>query len=108
LPKQFGALLRGEALDCADARLQPVPLTIDLFERSAGPQHFARALALSRFGHTLVQIGQELRIAKRQAHIAVQYGKALEVAGLSDPYVKLEGPPKAASRWRLPASLTSE
>jgi hypothetical protein len=37
----------------------------------------------------------------RQAHIAVQYGRDLHLAGLSDAYVELQQSPEAASRWRF-------
>ncbi len=57
---------------------------------------------MSRAGLNLKLIGEELGICKPQAHRVVKYGKALEAAGLKDPYVELTSPPAAASRWRLP------
>src|SRR5207245_282418 len=74
LPDRIFAYRKGAPDEQPAERLPVVALSVDLFEPSAGPKHFARALALSQAGHTLVQIGQELRLAKRQAHIAVTYG----------------------------------
>jgi hypothetical protein len=55
---------------------------------------------LEAAGETLVEIGHELGISKRQAHLAVAYGRQMRVAGRTDPYIELMEPPVAASRWR--------
>jgi hypothetical protein len=103
LPDQLRMALQGLYSDDLSGHLGIETLTVDLFDRSAGPRHFARALALSNEGRTLEQIGSELSLGKRQAHIAVQYGRKMEGAGLTDPYVELTAPPSAASRWRPPS-----
>jgi hypothetical protein len=107
LPEQVRAGLRGTYDGSLADRQMVIPMTVNLFECSAGPQHFAEALRLNRAGYTLIQIGQEMGIAKRQAHIAVQYGKALEEAGVNDPFIELTEPPSAASRWRSRRRLSN-
>jgi hypothetical protein len=37
---------------------------------------------------------------KRRANIAVQYGRLLRAAGMSDPFIELIEAPATASRWR--------
>jgi hypothetical protein len=100
LPGQWQALWHGARLGTVCGPVECTPLAVDLFNRPAGPKHFARALELHVVGKSLVKIGEELGIAKRQAHIALQYGHLLKDAGLTDPYGELKGPPEAASRWR--------
>jgi hypothetical protein len=107
LPEHVLAGLRGTYDGPLADRQMVIPMTVDLFDRPAGPRHFAEALRLSTAGYTLLQIGQELGIAKRQAHIAVQYGKALEEAGINDPLIELTEPPSAASRWRSRRRLSN-
>lgn len=100
LPDQLLPALLGNHAEAGAGRLHVIPMTIDLFERSAGPQYFAEALTLSKASTTLEDIGKQLGIGKRKAHIAVQYGRALEAAGLTDPFIELTAEPTAASRWR--------
>jgi hypothetical protein len=73
---------------------------VDLFDPSSGPRCGLQAFALKQQGLSLVKIGLELRISKRSAHIAAQYGKAMTEAGISDPFIELTDRPTAASRWR--------
>ena len=54
---------------------------------------------LNRQGLTPTQIGRKLGITKRRADLAVQYGKALELAGITDPYIELTSMPAKASHW---------
>jgi DNA invertase Pin-like site-specific DNA recombinase len=109
LPEQFRSLLDGAHAGPLTDGMHVIPLSVDLFEPSAGPRHFVRALALSEAGRTLVEIAAELGIAKRQAHIAVQFGRKLREAGVTDPYRELTRPPAAASRWRTrPEAKTTE
>lgn len=100
LPDRTLACLRGKCKGPAAEQLHRTTISVDLFKRSAGPKHFARALALSEAKYTLEEVGRELGVAKRQAHIAAQYGRAMRAAGLTDPYMELTEPPAAASRWR--------
>jgi len=99
LPDELLRVLRGTFDEVLADRLRTIPLRADLFKPSSGPRHFAQALALSEAKLTLVAIGEKLGTAKRQAHIAVQYGKQMREAGLIDPYVELTEPPAVASRW---------
>lgn len=100
LPDQMRSLLEGSAYSLNSAKFMTVPITVDLFERSAGPRYGLEALALKEKGLTLEVIGSRLGIAKRQAHIATTYGKAMVGAGMADPYLELKEPLAAASRWR--------
>jgi DNA invertase Pin-like site-specific DNA recombinase len=100
LPEQILPALQDIHADVGTGLLHVIPMTIDLFELSAGPQHFAEALKLSKASTTLEEIGKQLGITKRQAHIAVQYGRDLEAAGLTDPFIELTAEPTEASRWR--------
>lgn len=80
---------------------ETIPMVVDLFEPSTGPKHGLAALRLQEEQHLgLTAIGKQLDISKRQAHIAVEYGKTLREAGLVDPFVELTKAPQAASRWR--------
>src|SRR5262249_47253781 len=76
-------------------------MSVELFERSAGPRLFKEALTLAEAEMRLVDIGEKLGVAKRQAHIAVMYGKAMTQAGLTDPFIELSAPPANASRGVL-------
>jgi DNA invertase Pin-like site-specific DNA recombinase len=79
---------------------ETIPMVVDLFEPSTGPKHGLAALSLREEQHLgLTAIGKQLDISKRQAHIAVEYGKTLREAGLVDPFVELTKAPQAASRW---------
>ena len=99
LPDQFLPALQGVHAEAGAGGFHVIPMTVDLFESSAGPKHFAEALNLSKAGVTLEEIGKQ-RFAKRQAHIAVQYGRDLEAAGLTDLFIELTEEPAEASRWR--------
>ena len=101
LPAQWQALFTGMSPGPIRVPVAARAMTVDLFKRSAGPGYFARALEMAEAGKTLVEIGQALGITRRQAHIALQYGRDLSRAGLTDPYVELKKAPGAASRWRF-------
>ena len=77
-----------------------VPLQVDLFKPSCGPKFGLAALRLQEQGLGLTAIGKKLGISKCQTNRAVQYGRGLRAAGLSDPFVEITEPPAAASRWR--------
>ncbi len=101
LPARTRAALRTLYDVPIEDEFERVPMLVDLFNRSAGPEHGLAALQLQeKDGLGLTAIGKRLGITKRQANIAVQYGRALRDAGLTDPYIELKEPPAAASRWR--------
>lgn len=76
-------------------------MLVNLFTPSAGPEHGLAALKLKEEDQLgLTAIGRRLGITKRQANIAVQYGKSLRTAGLEDPFVELTLAPEVASRWQ--------
>ncbi|MBN8625956.1 MAG: hypothetical protein J0M17_10740, partial [Planctomycetes bacterium] len=105
LPEQLVAALSG-ASDWRPNQWLPIKrIQIDLFEPSLVPQHAVAAYRLSLEkengkSKTLCQIGQQLGISKRQAHLAKQLGKEMNAAGITDAYICLDCAPHAASRWR--------
>ena len=83
--------------------LQPVSLCVNLFEPSTGPKYGLEAERLDREEQLgLTAIGRGLGINKRKANIAVQYGRQLRNAGLTDPFTELSECPASASRWKVP------
>jgi len=96
LQKLHGDRLPDLLPDC----LQPVAISVDLFERSTGPEHWKMALELHEQGLGPTAIGKSLGISKRGACIARDYGRQLRQAGLDDPFLELTEPPATASRWR--------
>ncbi|WP_428308149.1 hypothetical protein [Lacipirellula sp.] len=99
LPDALSRLLAGDA-GAGSGDILSVKVTVDLFEPSNAPKHAIQAIALKHKNLTLQQIGDELGISKRSAHLAVQYGAAMEATGVTDPFVELTEPPDSASRWR--------
>ena len=101
LPARTRAALKSPCDGTVHQQFECIPMLVDLFDRSAGPKHGLRALQLKEEGRLgLTAIGKILEITKRQANSAVQYGRALREASLSDPFTELTEPPTAASRWR--------
>jgi site-specific DNA recombinase len=88
-----------------DSAFPTIPMLVDLFEPATGPKHGITALALYEAGMKLPEIGSRLGYApskaKRNANIAVQYGRMLRGAGLTDAFQELLEAPPAASRWRM-------
>jgi hypothetical protein len=81
--------------------LTPRQCLVDLFSPSAGPRYWKAALELADQGNGLTAIGNALQTTKRNAHIALMYGRQLRELGLSDAFMELHGAPGAASRWRI-------
>lgn len=81
-------------------QFESIPLTIDLFTRSAGPAYGQKALELKNQGLGLTAIGKALGITKRRAHLAVQFAEAMRDAGVTEPFTELTAAPLNASRWR--------
>jgi hypothetical protein len=101
LPAQTRVSLAGLYGEVIADDFGSIKMMVDLFEPSAGPKYGLRALELrEKQGLTFVGIGEALGVSKRTACVAVQYGLALREAGLTDPFLELTEPPKAASRWR--------
>ncbi len=99
------ARLRGVLANLVDGpvykQFETIPMLVDLFDLSTGPTHGREALRLKEEeGLGLTAIGRRLGITKRKADIAVQFGKSMRAASLTDPYIELTAPPAAASRWR--------
>ena len=101
LPPQTRALLIGLYDERIADEFDLVPMQVDLFKPSTGPRCGLRAVELeTQHGWGPTRIGQKLRITKRKACIALEYGRKMRAAGITDPFIELTEPPKAASRWR--------
>lgn len=101
LPNRVWLALNGLRDDGIDAEFEKIPIMVNLFEPSTGPTYGLQALKLAEEESLgLTAIGRRLGINKRRANLAVQYGRNLRSAGLTDPYIELTAPPAAASRWR--------
>jgi len=98
LPDHLGRMLIQE--EGCEGELLVVPLVVNLFNPSNAPKFAVQAVALQETGLTLEEIGNQLGISKRSAHLAVQYGNAMVREGLADPFIELAEPPDNASRWR--------
>jgi DNA invertase Pin-like site-specific DNA recombinase len=108
LPEQVQGLLQGLRAGPLAGQVQTIPMSVDLFERSAAVRYGLAAVALQEAGLSLAQIGQQLGIGKRQAHLAAQCGKRLKQAGRTDAFVELTQAPPAASRWRTHRRLAPQ
>jgi hypothetical protein len=86
-------------LDCELAsRLRSIPVIVDLFEPSAGPRLFAKALQLSEAKLTLEEIGREIGVAKRQA---VLIARRQAVRGMaSNSLLAKAGADSRSQSWR--------
>ncbi|MBN8625688.1 MAG: recombinase family protein [Planctomycetes bacterium] len=104
LPARTRAALVGLHGKLDDLGFERIAVMVDLFEPSTGPKYGLEALALYDQKIGLTEIGVRLGISKRQANIAVQYGRLLREAGLTDPFIELTAPPPQASRWRAPGT----
>lgn len=101
LPARTRAVLAGLLDDSVYTRFEQRTLLVNLFEPSTCPEHGSAALALNQQqGMNPTAIGKALGITKRQADLALQYGRKLRAANLQDPFIELTEPPAKASRWR--------
>ena len=108
LPGQISAHVQSHVASESGQSILQRKIFVELFEPSIAPKY--AMCALDRFQHdpdnppTLEQLGHELGISKRSAHLALQMGKGLEAAGLADPFIPLTECPKNPSRWKLTPS----
>jgi len=101
LPARTQAALTGLYDAPIESEFEQIPVLMDLFKSSTGPKFGLQALKLKEEQDLgLTAIGKKLGITKRRANIAVQFGRALREAGMTDPYIELTERPEAASRWR--------
>lgn len=81
------------------------PIVLDLFEASLAPKHAMDALTIyqSDPAHhpTLVELAEMLHTAKHTAHVALQLGRKMQAAGLTDPYIPLSKCPENPARWKF-------
>jgi site-specific DNA recombinase len=99
LPARVRAALKALNMIPREGCFTPITILVNGFEPSAGPKHGLAALALDDQKIGLTAIGKALGITKRQANIAVQYGRRMRAAGLVDPFIELTSKPEAGSRW---------
>lgn len=104
LPARTRAALVGLHGKLDDLGFDRIVVTVDLFEPTTGPKHGLEALALDDQKIGLTAIGKQLKITKRKANIAVQYGRSLRETGRTDPFLELTSAPEQASRWRAPGT----
>ena len=105
MPEQWIASLNQSSLAALADKLPPISVVVDLFEPSNAPAFAMRVMQLSEQKNdrgkmkTFEEIGKELGISKRSAHLAVELGRKMRAAGITDPYIRLSAPPDVASRW---------
>ncbi len=99
LPARTRAALAGAYGKPEAWGVERIGMSVDLFEPSTGPRFGLTALALTDQALGLTAIGQQLGITKRQANVAVQYGRQMRAAGVTDPFHELTSCPVKASRW---------
>jgi hypothetical protein len=71
LPPQLTALLDGQDPDTVGAMPLSIPMCVDLFEKSKAPEYAMRAFDLKQQNPNmrLIDIGEELKISNRSAHL---------------------------------------
>ncbi|MBL8829735.1 MAG: hypothetical protein JNM18_22340 [Planctomycetaceae bacterium] len=99
LPARTRAALAGAYGKSEAWGFERIEMSVDLFEPSTGPKYGLAALSLTDQGLGLTAVGKQLGITKRRANIAVQYGRQMRAAGVTDPFHELTSCPDNASRW---------
>jgi hypothetical protein len=96
------ALMLSNNLDVnVDSLIRRIPIQLDLFKPSTGPEFGLAALKIKEeTGLGLTAVGKRLGINKRRADLAIRYGRKLRDAGLTDPFIELTEAPESAARWR--------
>lgn len=109
LPDQIRATLTARFNASIDNRFGTIPMLVDLFNPSTGPKHGREALRLAEEEELdPTAIGHRLKITKRRANIAIQYGKAMRAEGVTDPFSEVTEDPGDASRWRPPGHRSAQ
>ena len=87
-------------IDLAPLRISTV---IDLFEPSLLPK-----LALQIFDmcavNTMKTVAEKLGVAESSVKRCLRYAEKMHIAGVKDPFIRLESEPESASRWRIKRS----
>lgn len=99
LPNDLYLLLERMKVESPEVAAETRTVVVDLFEPSAVPKHARDAWAMLSGGKTRKEIQLALGINKRIACQAVRLGEQMAAAGLTDPFIRLEEAPAAASRW---------
>ena len=105
VPDHVDLLLNGkEEINFAGEAYQN-PLSLDLFIPSKPHENAIRALEIYRSNletpPTMEKLGKQLGISTRNAHLALQMGKEMASAGLTDPFTRLSECPPNPARWRF-------
>lgn len=102
LPDQLRAALAGRKIELTPEAIPSKKIVLDLFELSHAPRFAMRAVKIKEASPTttLEELGKELGISKRSAHLALEMGKEMGAIGITDPFVRLREKPDRASRWR--------
>ena len=103
LPKNVSRLWSGDTSELAmQGHLIQSKCSVNLFEPSIVPKYAAEAYRLHSecsSKQSYEKIGQILGISKPRAAAAVRLGKAMAMAGITDPFVRLTERPANPSRW---------
>ncbi len=87
----------------------PIKMAIDLFKPSPVPSNALRAAQLYDASDcTLEKLAAVLGISPRIAHLAKDLGNAMREAGLNDPYIRLNEPPRNVAHWRIHPKFFNE
>lgn len=103
LPDELYRLLQRGDEPTIGQRFQVEHVVVDLFAMQDIPRHAMRAADLRDAGQTYKAIGEALGVTLRKAELAVQLGKSMHAAGVSDAYTQVTEQPTHASRWRFTA-----
>lgn len=110
---QLTALMPNDVRLLVDGAAEPLPIrdvmkqqmSVNLFVPSKPQQHAKNALeryrAAVEYPPTLDQLAALVGISKRTAHLALQLGKQLDAAGMSEPFVRLTECPDKPARWKF-------
>jgi hypothetical protein len=105
MPDDLGSLLNGKEEMNFEGEAYQTPLSLDLFIPSKPHEHAIRAMEIYRANleapPTMVKLGKQLGISTRNAHLALQMGKEMASAGLTDPFTRLSECPPNPARWRF-------
>ncbi len=104
LPDDLYLLLKRMNISPPQSAAESRTVAVDLFEPSSVPRHARHSWAMRSTGRRRKQIEVELGLTKRNACLALRLGKQMADAGITDPFLRLNEPPSAASRWRKRAA----
>ena len=105
LPDDVGSLLDGKEEINFECEANQTPLLLDLFIPSKPHEHAIRAMEIYRANletpPTMEKLGKQLGTSTRNAHLALQMGKEIASAGLTNAFTRLSECPPNPARWRF-------